>query len=339
MCSRDIIPLEKAADCGGTEFMMKYTTDLHVHSSISDGIMSPVEVVDTMARLGINRMIFADHNSLHDSPDKLREYAASAGVEIPFSGCEASVGYYENGTMTMKFHMLVYGEDEAIRNPEFIELISRVDKEPNKRLLEDYNKIKETGEVELTWEDLFILDKDVAPTEKKMKYAENYLLKRVAASLGITVDEARKKFPPSVSVNCGGFDDYASFTVRPDAKEVIRTARKLGLVTVIAHPMWIDGANDEEEAKMTVERNMAVVDDIVKCGLDGIEVCHKVNAEKFDMLRKFAREHGVITTGGSDFHGELEGYGAEITTYGATDEEFEALADLVHSRAAEVKHI
>ena len=91
-----------------------YTIDLHMHTQISDGKESPVEVVNKASEVGLKKICLADHNSLHPCYDKLREYAKTKGVEVlPFSGCEASVVYYEEDKPLFMFHMLVYGDDEA----------------------------------------------------------------------------------------------------------------------------------------------------------------------------------------------------------------------------------
>lgn len=312
----------------------EYSIDLHMHSMLSDGKETPVEVINKAASAGLKKIILCDHNVLHPSFEKLREYAATKGVELPFMGCEATVVYYKRNFPFAVFHMLVYGEEQVIKSPEFIDAVCHVDDQRNITALRQLRRLVAAG-APVTFEEAFIFDKDIAPMEKSAKYSETQVMKTVAKNLGITTEEAEARY-----ADCA--EDY-SFSKKgwlrqlasmADAEELVRLARKLGLVTVIAHPSWIERAF-QPLTTIPFEEKAEMIRDLREAGLDGLETCHEIVAEdnEREIYESLAAELGLITTGGSDYHAEPD-YGRHLTEYGVTEEQFAVLAELVHSRAA-----
>ena len=81
----------------------------------------------------------------------------------------------------------------------------------------------------------------------------------------------------------------------PPVREVLATARASGAVVVFAHP--------------TVYKSMPLVRELVAEGaIDGIEVDHPRNSpEDRAECAALCAAHGLIVTGGSDFHGANHG--------------------------------
>jgi len=76
----------------------------------------------------------------------------------------------------------------------------------------------------------------------------------------------------------------------PDPREVVKQVKAAGGIAVLSHPVHT-GCTD-------------IIDDLVKAGLDGIEVWHPCHSESdVGELTKIAKKSGLIMTGGSDFHG------------------------------------
>ena len=77
----------------------------------------------------------------------------------------------------------------------------------------------------------------------------------------------------------------------PDAEEVIEAIHEAGGVAVLAHPV----------SSGCIE----LMDELTKKGiLDGIEVYHPENTpEQQDMLKKYAKENGILALGGTEFKG------------------------------------
>ena len=314
----------------------EYSIDLHMHSQLSDGKETPVEVVNKAAEVGLKKIVLCDHNVVHPNYDKLRTYAETKGVELPFMGCEATVAFFYDRTPAASFHMLVYGEDDLIKSPEFTAAVGRFDEFQNKTAMRELRKLVIAG-APISYEDAFIFDRDIAPFEKAEKYTEGHLFKCVAKNLGVTEDEARAKYKDCEETYFyGKFGWLHQLSVMPDACELIALARRLGLVTVVAHPTWMDCPFLIGE-ELTFDQKADMIRIMRDCGLDGIETCHEMlNAEERAQYEALADELGLITTGGSDYHAE-EDYGRHLTEYGASEEKFAALAALVHARAREAR--
>jgi predicted metal-dependent phosphoesterase TrpH len=66
-------------------------------------------------------------------------------------------------------------------------------------------------------------------------------------------------------------------------------------VAVWAHPFW--DLDDTEETRRSL-------DEFVAHGLDGVEAFYPTHSEsQTGLLHAFAREHGLLATGSTDFHG------------------------------------
>jgi hypothetical protein len=81
--------------------------------------------------------------------------------------------------------------------------------------------------------------------------------------------------------------------------EAVRTILAAGGVPVLAHPLH--GVEPSADVARLVE---ARVEDLVAAGLRGIEVYYDgYDHGAVRLLLKLAERHGLIVTGGSDFHG------------------------------------
>ncbi len=312
-----------------------YTIDLHMHTQISDGKASPVETVDFAAEMGLKKICLTDHNALHPTYDKLREYARTKDIEVlPFSGCEASVVYYEKDKPLFVFHMLVYGDDDAIRDERFISAVSGYFDRSVEVAKKQYECLKRSG-VDLSWDEMFIYDKDIAPIEKMDKESEDHIAKCLAKKFGITIEEVWERYGEELTPpHYGGAQNLLHMAKHADVSELIKLANELGLVTVIAHPTWIDTVFECDAHLATREGKAAMIRRLRELGLDGIEVSHQlIKEDAIDHYTALAEELGMITTGGSDYHAE-EDYGRHLTEYGVTEEGLQKLCDLIAKKRA-----
>ena len=76
----------------------------------------------------------------------------------------------------------------------------------------------------------------------------------------------------------------------PEVTEIVPKIHEAGGLAVLAHPAVYDSYD--------------VMEELLPLGLDGVEVCHPRNhPDDPERLSGFCREHGLIMTGGTDFHG------------------------------------
>ena len=97
-----------------------------MHSTLSDGNESPCGVVDTAARVGLKKICITDHDGIHKNYDKVREYAKTKGVEVlPFMGTEVNTLYYDGHKPLVSVHVLVFGDDEKLKDERFVSMINK----------------------------------------------------------------------------------------------------------------------------------------------------------------------------------------------------------------------
>jgi predicted metal-dependent phosphoesterase TrpH len=246
--------------------------DLHMHSTFSDGSLTPAELAQLARKTGIQAVALTDHDTT-DGTAVFVEACRDQGV-IGLAGVEISVDA-PKGTL----HMLGYGMDTAA--PGFCEMLRRIRagrSDRNQMILERLNALG----LALTWEEVRSLaGEDVVG---RPHFAEAMLRRGYIQSREEAFDRYLGKGKPA-------YVDRLRFS----AEDSIRAIREAGGVAVLAHPSTLELAPDA--LRRAVESYAAV-------GLRGIEVYyaeHSVAAQK--QYASLARAAGLILTGGSDFHG------------------------------------
>ena len=82
--------------------------DLHIHTNISDGALSPKEVIDEAFKNGINIISIADHDSIDAYTNELFNYASNKNIKI--------INAVEISTKTSKAGIHVLGYNFDIKN-------------------------------------------------------------------------------------------------------------------------------------------------------------------------------------------------------------------------------
>ena len=252
--------------------------DLHIHTTYSDGMLNPEQIVDTALECELDVIALTDHDNVL-SYDIAQNYVKEKNLNLEIiSGVEINTIYkgYE-------VHILGYLMDK--QNSQFIDLINF----QQKARIEQTHKIiellaKKQG-IKIKFEDI---QKLVAP---KGSIGRPHIARAITNAGGTaSVIEAYSKFINNKS------DVYVERkTVSPhDAVEIISEA---GGIPVFAHPIDVDIAD-----KLTVE--------LMNYGLRGIEAYHRKHSpaavEHFSSL---AEQYGLIVTGGSDFHAPSMNHG------------------------------
>lgn len=273
-------------DCG-------HTIDLHVHSQVSDGLDTPVQTLKKAAAAGIRQLVFAEHNCLHDSPELLRQAAAELGVELPLFGTELSTVFCLEGRPHMKFHLLVYGSSPG--QLDFLSSLHNPNEPRNQHLRQLYENARQSGAVDVPWEDIYRIGDPGVPTAKKM-FTRTPLARAIARTCGCTPEEAKETWLPPI-------DDARRYETYLDTAEMIRLAHENGCAAVLAHPGWIRPYH--KDTVLTEHDLMLAITHLARAGLDGIEIVHRLNDGPMrQKLCGMAKALELVTTGGSDFHGK-----------------------------------
>lgn len=245
--------------------------DLHMHTHCSDGTLSPAQLVSLCVQMGFSAVAISDHDTV-DGVKEAQLAAEGHGIQI-IPAVELAAG---GGR---EIHILGYFPD---LDAGFVqEYLAEQRRKREKRGEEMVRRLQKEG-----------LNIDLLGVRR---HGGEKVLGRphVAAelvALGYAADIAN------------AFDKYLKpgrpgYVPRdnPPAGELVATVRDLGMIPVLAHG-WLCGLMERELSQLITY--------LVSCGMRGLECYHSaytVEVERF-MLRR-ARDHGLLITGGSDFHG------------------------------------
>lgn len=253
--------------------------DLHTHSTFSDGSLPPSELVALAARSGVTQLALTDH----DTTDGVCPFMAACDASLSdgsavegIPGVELSVDS-KRGTM----HMLGYCMDAQYAGLQ--DMLSRIRQgreERNQRILD---KLRSLGAA-MEWHDVAVLSSDGVVGRPHFAQA---LVK------GGFVDSTQKAFSHYLGNRAPAYCER----YRPGAEEAIRAIRDAGGVAVLAHPVTLD---------MKLGRLRSLLVELSELGLQGVEVYYSEHAPSLEgAFLGLTRDLGLIATGGSDFHGDL----------------------------------
>lgn len=248
--------------------------DLHAHSTASDGTFTPTQLVEAAREAGLSALALTDHDTTAGCAEA-EAAARSAGIDF-LPGIEISCEFPRPGTL----HLLGYGVDH--HSPDLREL--------KKRLLEGRAKRNETmvrlmneAGIPVTLEELL--------TEAGGATVGRPHLARILIRKGFAKD-----VPDAFNRYLGQGGKFYVDKEVVTSRRAIEMVHKAGGIAVLAHPVQL--RRDNYAQLKTVIKNLA--DE----GLDGVEAIHSDHREMLIAeIEEWARRMGLVTTGGSDFHG------------------------------------
>ncbi|MCD7949186.1 MAG: PHP domain-containing protein [Erysipelotrichaceae bacterium] len=248
--------------------------DLHCHSTYSDGTYTPLEILELARKLDLHQLAITDHNGI-DGALKARNIIAKNYLDINFViGCELSVDYHES-----EVHLLGYFNREQDNFNSLLEFIEEGKKEKLRSQLVMIEKLNHMG-LSITYEEI----KDMFPGT----VINRVHMCKVLISKGYihSVSEGFDKYLGE------GKPCYESKKCESIEKAVEAIHGSCGKA-VLAHPFqYVD---KDVEAYLTDALGM----------LDGIECFHpSANHQQSLELLDICQRYHLISTGGSDFHGE-----------------------------------
>lgn len=278
---------------------MSKNIDLHMHSLYSDdGEFSPKEIIAIGKDEGMEIMALTDHNSVK-GVDEMIESGKKAGIKV-ISGVEIDCVY-----KGVNLHMLGYGINH--KRKEFLEIEEEIFEKEMAIAKIKIEKLKENTDLIIDEKKIFeiaagnivtgeIIGEVVLGEEKNRS---NLLLKEY-------FNNGVKSDMPFVHFYWDFFSQgriaYVPIEFRP-MTEIVKLIKESGGLAVLAHP----GNN--------FKNCLEIADDIIKEGIDGIEVFSTYHSpEQIDYFFNRAEKNNLLMTFGSDFHGKnkphirLKGY-------------------------------
>ena len=253
--------------------MAERIIDLHSHTTHSDGSATPAELLVAAQAAGASAVAITDHDTVAGLNEG-RAVAAELGVEF-IDGIEISAEY-SPGTM----HLLGYFIDAA--STSFNATLVDLREARERRNPQIAARLQALG-LDLAYEEVERLaGNDVVGRP----HFARLLVERGYAN---SIQDAFNHF---LGKGAAAYVEKA----RLSPASSIALIHQAGGVAVLAHPYQLKLASLEETEALIVE--------LAALGLDGIEAIYSRHSE--DERRTYAqmaRRHGLLVTGGSDYHG------------------------------------
>ena len=239
--------------------------DLHLHSTASDGLLTPGELIARAAAAGLAAVALTDHDTLEGVEEALAagrrwDLEVLPGVEISASSGEREI------------HLLGY-------DPLFPEKINSVLENLRRgryRRMEKMLFLLRGLGINITFEEVASEAGRAAPGRLHLArlMAKRGHTADTDAAFSLYLEQGRPAFVPRRIL---------------DPAQAIKLLHQGGAVPVLAHP----GPAGRGELR-----------ELVDLGLRGVEVIHPLHPpDLVRYYRHRARQMGLLITGGSDYHG------------------------------------
>lgn len=263
--------------------------DLHVHTTASDGLLSPAEVILHARHCGLRGIAITDH----DTVSGLRSLARPGDELQLISGIEINTDY-----QNQEVHILGYFID--VENPELLQRLEKIKQARLERAVKIIDRLQELG-LQLTLERIRQIA-GAGPVGRPH-------IARAMIEQGY-VDTYQAAFETYLGRGCPAY--IPRYRLLP--QEAISLIKKAGGITVLAHPGLV--------------QDQTVIESVIRMGIDGLEVFYPEHTQAdIEQFWHLARKSKLVVTGGSDFHG-TEKTRNQLGRAGINDQQFAILLDI-----------
>jgi hypothetical protein len=254
-----------------------FDLDLHLHSTASDGTLSPSELVSKCAENGLNVIALTDHDTLDGIDEAIVRASTLGDIEV-ISGIEVSCSW--NG---IEVHIL--GLFASLNNARLSEYCSRARKNRLSRSKKIVERLQHIG-IEIKF-------------EKVIELAGDAVIGRPHIAKAL-VDAGYVKYPKEafdLYLGSSHSSYYPSSTISP--VEAIDLLVESNALPVLAHPL----RSKVKSGRNPIINLSKLISELRPRGLQGIEVYYgDYTDSQINRLSLIAKDNDLIECGGSDFH-------------------------------------
>jgi len=253
--------------------MSENIIDLHSHTVCSDGSATPFELVALARSQGARAIAITDHDTVAGL-DEGRQAAEHFGIEF-VDGIEISAEY-SPGTM----HILgYYINDKATVLPAKLEELRSAREKRNPEIA---SRLQSLG-LDISYEEVAQL------AGNKVVGRPHFARLMVERGYAESIQDAFNRF---LAKGAAAYVEKG----RLSPTDSIALIHAAGGVAVLAHPYQLKLASIEDVERLIVE--------LAQMGLDGIEAIYSRHSDQErSVYAEMAKRHGLLITGGSDYHG------------------------------------
>jgi 3',5'-nucleoside bisphosphate phosphatase len=282
--------------------------DFHAHSLRSDGLLTPQELVVAAAAAGVRTLALTDHDTLAG----YRELVARGAPPLPadftlLPGVEINATVPDADLPDGELHLVGLGVDPGAE--AFEELLERQRGARRRRFERMLARLRNAG---------MPVDAQLADLDRRDEESLGRpTIARALVAAGFARD-VQDAFDRIVGHGRPGY-------VRREALgpvDALAAIRAAGGLPVLAH-------------FASAPERPALLRDLFEAGLRGIEVHHRsFDAATVERMRAVAAAHGLVPSGGTDFHGDEGSYAVAIGETWIPDD----VADGVRAALATLGH-
>ena len=255
--------------------------DLHIHTTASDGTLTPSEVISQALKLNLKAIAITDHDTLAGS-----KAASRAGIppSLKFlTGVEISAAPPSFYAASGSFHLLGYSirlDDPALNRA--LEKLQQARKNRNPAII---SRLNDLG-IRITLDEV---RRQSGKGQLGRPHIGQVLVKKGVVE---SMDEAFARF-----LGTGGaayVDKY-----RIECHQAIELILQAGGIPVLAHPGLLSCKTKDQFSEL-----IAGLRDM---GIQGVEVYYSEHSrEQTRLFTELAQRHNLLMTGGTDFHGAIQ---------------------------------
>ena len=255
--------------------------DLHIHTTASDGTLTPAEVLSHADQLKLKAIAITDHDTVAGSIEALRcgippSLGFLTGVEI-----SAAPPPFYSGSGS--FHLLGYSI--RLDDPKLNQTLAKLRQARKDRNPAIISRLNNLG-IPLTVDE--VCKEAGAGQLGRPHIAQAIVNKGVVA----TIDEAFEKFLGA------GRPAYVD-KFRIECSQAIEIILGAGGIPVLAHPGLLNCKNDDQFDHL--------IAGLKEMGVRGVEVYYSEHTlEQTRLFAGLAQRHDLLMTGGTDFHGAIQ---------------------------------
>ena len=272
--------------------------DLHIHSTASDGTLSPSEILSLANKIGLGAIAITDHDTIDGTRTALSSTPRPAIRLI--SGVEISTEFPETFACSESCHILGYGFDPE--DPELTQALTTLQAARKNRNPQIIERLQTLG-FDITLQEVQAA-KTGAGQLGRPHIARVLLEKEYVQSINEAFDKYLANGQPAY------VDKY-----RLPCAQALEMIIQAGGIPVLAHPGLIP-IKDPHQME-------AFVGLLKSLGLQGLEVYYPEHDRKLTAFYEaLAQRYDLLMTGGSDFHGAIKpeikmgiGYGSMFVPF------------------------
>jgi predicted metal-dependent phosphoesterase TrpH len=255
---------------------MKYV-DLHVHTNVSDGTLTPTEVVNLAVQKKLAAMAITDHDTIYGIEEAKQATMAHRenGYELELiPGVEISAHYKKK-----EIHILGLYINE--KDAHLQEVLSEALKERDHRNQKMIDNLRADG-IDIALDALLFDEPNTVITRA---HFARFLIEHGYAK------DNNEAFLKYLGYDTKYYVPRNYFT----SKDAIALILQAGGIPVLAHPLLYH---------LSLEELDALISELKSYGLVGLETIYSTNTG-FDegIIRRYVNKYELLMTGGSDFHG------------------------------------